>query len=156
MDDARGKPLARPTRLGLSILAVALLVIGAPLVLFPARTDDLFSWTIQPPLTAATLGAGYWGSFVLVLLSARQSLWTHARVAMPGIMVAGTLLLVATLLHLDRFHMESLTGWLWLVLYALLPPGAALLVLRQRAVPGRDGPREAPMPSWGVVALAAQ
>ncbi len=156
MDDAGPQPLAPESRLGLLILAGSLLVIGAPLVLLPARTEDVFSWTIEPPLTAAWLGAGYWGSFVLVLLCARQAFWTHARVAMPGIIVAGVFLLLATFIHLDRFHMDAVTGWAWLILYALLPPGAAVLVLRQRRLPGGGGPRTAPMPRWAVVALAAQ
>jgi hypothetical protein len=154
--DVRVKPPAPETRLGLLILAAQLVVIGFPLVVLSEQTDTYFSWSIQPPLTAAFLGACYWGSCLLVLLSAQRSAWAHARVVLPGIVVAGCLLLLATLLHLDRFHMDAVTGWVWLVLYALLPPAALLLFLRQRAVPGGDPPRRTPMPRWAVLALTAQ
>src|ERR687885_2726681 len=113
-------PLARESKLGLWVLGVTLVIIGFPLVALTTRTDTFFSWTIQPPLTAAFLGACYWGSAVLVVASARRSRWECARVAVPGIVTAGVFLLLATLIHYDRFHMDKATGWTWLVLYALL------------------------------------
>jgi hypothetical protein len=151
------KGVARETRLGLLVLAAVLFVVGLPLVLAPTRTDQWFAWTIEPPLTAATLGACYWGSLVLVVLCARERAWACARVAAPGILVAGTLLLVATLIHLDKFHMDSVTGWTWVVLYALLPPGAILMLVIQARVPGGDPPRRAPLPHWarGVLGVHA-
>lgn len=142
------KPVARVTRVGLLVLAATLFVVGLPLVLAPTQTDRWFAWTIEPPLTAATLGACYWGSLVLVVLCARERAWACARVAAPGILVAGTLLLVATLIHIDRFHTDSVTGWTWVVLYALLPPGAILMLVIQARLPGGDPPREAPLPRW--------
>ena len=54
----------------LYVNSALVLVIGIPLSLLPARTGTFFAWTIHPPLTAAALGAGYWASFVLELLSA--------------------------------------------------------------------------------------
>jgi hypothetical protein len=152
----RAAPLAPEAKLGLWILAVTLVVIGFPLVVLTKQTDTYFSWTIQPPLTAAVLGACYWGSAALVLTSARRSTWAYARVAVPGIVVAGVFLLLATLLHHDRFHMDSATGWAWLVLYALLPPSALVLFSRQRSAPGGDPVRAAPMSRWAIRALAMQ
>jgi hypothetical protein len=149
-------PLAPESRFGLWFLGVTLVVIGFPLIALTTRTDTYFSWTIQPPLTAAFLGACYWGSAVLVLASARRSRWAYARVAVPGIVVAGSFLLLATLIHYDRFHMDSATGWVWLVLYALLPPSALVLVLRQRSTPGGDPVRASPMSRWVVCVLAVQ
>ena len=148
--------LAPQSRFGLWTLGILLAVIGLPLNLLPGETETAFSWTIEPPLTAAWLGGCYWGSCVLVLLSARRSAWTHARVVVPGILVAGVFLLSATLIHIDRFHMDSVTGWVWLVLYSLLPPGAIALVVLQSRVPGEDLVRAAPMPRWAVVVLGAQ
>jgi hypothetical protein len=155
-DDPRVRRLAPESRVGLWTLGILLAVIGLPLNLLPRETETAFSWTIEPPLTAAWLGACYWGSCVLVLLSARRSAWTHARVVVPGILVAGAFLLSATLIHIDRFHMDGVTGWVWLVLYSLLPPAAVALVVRQAGVPGRDPVRQAPMPRWAVAVLVAQ
>jgi hypothetical protein len=43
------------------------LAVGALFVLSTA-TDRYFAWTIEPPLTAALLGAGYAAGCVLVVL----------------------------------------------------------------------------------------
>src|SRR2546423_11959349 len=75
---------------GLGVLTAALLVVGLPLVVAPARTDRYFSWTMDVPLTAAFLGASYWTAAVFTLLSAREREWARARSVMPGVLVAGT------------------------------------------------------------------
>jgi hypothetical protein len=116
------------TRLGLAVLTVALLVVGLPLVVAPGRTDRYFAWTIDVPLTAGFLGACYWTAALFTFLSARERTWERVRVVMPGILVAGTLILAATLIHIDRFAMDSMRGWIWVILYAGLPPGVLLLL----------------------------
>ena len=153
-------PVSRPTtgfaRLFLYQLAATLFVVGFPVFVLSARTGEYFAWTINPPLTAAFLGANYWGSMVLVLFCARERDWVVARVTVPGIFVAGTLLLLATLLHLDRFAMDTVRGWLWVILYAGLPPAVALLVAVQARTPGGDPPRVAPLPAGIRLVLALQ
>jgi hypothetical protein len=101
---------------GLALIAGALLFIGA------TRTDAWWSWTIAPPLTAATLGAFYWAAFVLILTAARSDAWAEARPAAIPVAVIAVLLLVVTLIHLDRFDLDSLFGVFWLVTYILVPP----------------------------------
>ena len=71
------------------------------------QTDTWFAWTIYPPLTAAVLGAGYWASFVLELLSARERRWARTRVAVPAVLLFSTLNLAITLVDADRFHFRS-------------------------------------------------
>src|SRR3954471_24627187 len=115
--------------LGLAVLTVALIVVGLPVVVAPGRTDELFTWTIDVPLTAAFLGACYWTAALFALLSAREREWARVRAVMPGILVAGTLILVATLVDVERFAMDAARGWIWVVLYAGLPPGGLLLLL---------------------------
>lgn len=138
-------------------VAEAVLVTSAviPLLLAPARTETTFAWTIQPPVTAAFLGAGYAASLVLVLVSARQPSWAAARVAVPGVLVFTTVTLAATLLHLDRFNLDSPHGlarfsaWTWLVVYLLATPVLlALLVGQLRRTAGVDPERRAPLPRW--------
>jgi hypothetical protein len=148
--------VAELTRLFLLQLGVTLIVIGFPLFVLTEHTDDYFAWTINPPLTAAFLGANYWGSAVLALLSARERTWAAAGVAMPGIFVAGTLLLLATFLHLEPFHMDTVRGWLWVILYALLPPSVVTLVVLQRRVDRHDAPKRAPLAAAARLTLLAQ
>lgn len=155
-ETTEAQAVAPEARMALGALAVALIAIGLPLNVAPSRTDELFAWTIEPQTTAATLGACYWGSCVLVALAATRSRWVEARVAVPGIVVAGTFLLGTTFLHWDTFHMEDWTGWLWLILYAILPPAAALMLWRQRRMPGGEPPKAGPLPRWALLALGAQ
>jgi hypothetical protein len=140
--------------LGLAVLTVALIVVGLPVVVAPGRTDELFTWTIDVPLTAAFLGACYWTAALFALLSARERVWARVRPVMPGILVAGTLILTATLVHYDKFAMDTARGWIWLILYAGLPPGVLLLLVLQRRQPGTDPPVALPIERWAAVAFA--
>ena len=83
---------------GLTVLGVV------ALYLLPARTAELFAWTIQPPLTATFLGAGYAAGCTLVLLSLRDPVWADSRVPVLTILVFAVLTLAATLLHVEQFH----------------------------------------------------
>ena len=112
------QPLTPRLRLILDVFAGLALIAGALLFLGSTRTDAWWSWTIVPPLTAATLGAFYWAAFVLILSAARSRTWTEARPAAYPVAVIAVLLLVVTLYHLDRFDLDSLFGVFWLVVYA--------------------------------------
>jgi hypothetical protein len=105
------------------VVAAGLAAI-AGFLLFPlaAETDRFFSWTIEPPITAAFLGAAYWAALVLFVWAARQRTWALARTAMPAVTTIAVLLLATTLIHLDKFDLDSLFGWFWLVVYCLVTP----------------------------------
>ena len=138
-------------------------LVGIQLFVFPERTDRYFAWTIQPPLTAAFLGAAYWASFLLELLAARQRAWAHARIALPAVLAFTALTLVVTLVHLDRFHLHRpnapstiLVTWVWIAVYATVPPAMSVLLVRQLRTRGGDPPRELPLTTWLRVVLAIQ
>lgn len=117
---------------GLAVIAGALLFIGAE------ETDDWFSWTIQPPLTAAFLGGVYWAAAVLFWQTSRLSGWPALRAAAVAEAVAATGLLVATLIHLDKFH-DDLFGYFWITVYAIAAPAIAVLTIALwRRGEGRD------------------
>ena len=132
----------RPTTLGLSVIfwvfAGLALIAGGLLFIGATRTDAWWSWTIEPPLSAATLGAFYWAAFVLILTAARSQTWAEARPAAYPVTVIAVLLLVVTLYHLDRFDLNSLFGVFWLVVYALVPPLLVWALADQLRAPGED------------------
>ena len=142
--------------------SVLVLVIGFPLYLLSERTDSWFAWTINPPLTAAALGAGYWASFVLELLSARERLWARTRVAVPAVLLFSTLTLAVTLLHADRFHFHSprlitrAGTWVWLGVYVSVPLAMSWLLVAQQRQARPDPARVAPLAPWARVVLALQ
>lgn len=154
------RPLTPGMRQMLLSASALVFVIGVPLLLASAQTAEYFAWTVQPPLTAAFLGAAYWASCVLELSASREHLWARARIAVPAVLTFTALTLVVTLLHINRFHFNfavtdadarttawsTLTGtWVWLLVYALVPVVMGTLLVLQLRVPGGDPPRIAPM-----------
>jgi hypothetical protein len=141
------------------------LAVGALYVL-AERTSDFFAWTIQPPLTAAFLGAGYAAGFILVVLSLRDPVWAHSRVAVLTILAFVVLTTIATFLHIDRFHfMGEFAGsgfaakaaaWFWLTVYVVVPVLMLLLLLPQERSRGIDPVPRHPVPLVLRIALALE
>jgi hypothetical protein len=148
-----------------SFAALTALATGALYVL-AENTSETFAWTIDPPLTAAFIGAGYAAGFVLVVLSLRDPVWAHSRVAVLTIFVFVVLTLVATLLHINRMHFDDDFGgldalakgaaWFWLVVYVVIPVAMAVLLVRQERTPGEDPPPNHPVPVALRFALALE
>jgi hypothetical protein len=134
----------------------AALAAVAGFLLFPlaGETDRFFSWTIEPPLSAAFLGAAYWAALVLLAWAARQREWAFARTAMPPVATIAALLLVTTLIHLDKFDLDGLFGWFWLVVDCLVTPLLAWSIARQTRTTGPvpRGLHPLPGPVRGVLA----
>lgn len=155
-------PVLRPTRVLLVAFGVLTLLAVAALFVRPDTTDQFFAWTIKPPLTAAFLGAAYAAGFTLVLLSLRSEAWVHARAAILTIFVFTVLTLIASLAHLDRFHLDVPTAfpryaaWFWLTVYVVIPVALVVLLTLQARAPGTHPPRARPLPRPLAVALAVE
>ena len=156
----------KKTTLGIRIIlyvaSFLVLTVGFSLYLLSEKTDVYFSWTINPPLTAAFLGAGYLAAFLMEFLSARESIWARARLAVPGVFAFTFLTLIVTLVHLDRFHFDSpqlitkAGTWVWLGIYAGVPLAMGVLWAVQVRQPGVDPLRKAPLPGWMRATLIVQ
>jgi len=134
---------------GLLYLASFLTFIaGIQLYILTEATDRYFAWTIALPLTAAFLGANYLASALLTFFSARKKNWTQTRATLPSVLVFTTLLLIATILHRDKFHWNSVFGWAWLIVYVAVPPALFYLLILQWRSPGESRPRTRPLPFW--------
>jgi len=148
----------------LVLAAVLVLLIGIPLFLFPGSTEDSFSWTVRPDLTAAFFGAGYWAAAVLEMTGARRDRWGDARIAVPAVAVFTVATLATTVVHLDRFHFDHpdlvtrVGTWGWLVVYAVVPLlilGALAAQLRSTGWAERAGASMAVSTRRGLAAAAA-
>ncbi|MBD3927422.1 hypothetical protein IEZ26_22560 [Nocardioides cavernae] len=152
-------------RLLLVVAAVLVFLAGFQLTVFPTRTAEWFSWTIDVPMTAVFLGAAYWSSAVLEVAGARSRTWSRARLTVWTVLVFTVLTLVVTLVHLDKFHLgaENPAGaraitWGWLAIYAGVPVAMVVgLVLQARAGGTRvvDVVRLPAGLRWLLVGLAA-
>ncbi len=130
--------------------------VGVFTFVLATETERLFAWTINPPLTAAFLGANYFAAFFLALLGARERVWAYAAIAYVVSVVFTSFTLFATLLHLDKFNFDNVNGWLWTIVYVTVPPYLVLVGIPQVRLRGEDPPRTAPIPGWLVALVAAQ
>jgi hypothetical protein len=160
---AAGKPLLPGMRRLLHVAAVLVLLAGFQLFVFTEHTASYFAWTIRNPLAAAFLGAGYWASASFEALAARQRIWANARIAVPTVLVFTVLTLVATLGHLELFHLGSqfaastrIVTWAWIAIYTVVPVLMLIILTVQLRTPGDDPARAAPLPGWVYGLLAAQ
>jgi hypothetical protein len=155
-------PVLRPMRALLVVFGVLTLLAVAALFVRPETTDRYFAWTIKPPLTAAFLGAAYLAGCTLVLLSLRAAAWAHARAGVVTILVFTVLTLVATLAHLDRFHLQAggaaarAAAWFWLAVYVSVPVVMVVLLAVQHRTQGGHPDRAQPLPVWLAAALAVE
>jgi hypothetical protein len=123
-------------RVLLYVLTALTFFAGTQLFVLAEHTDAFFSWDIDPPLTAAWVGAGFWSASIISFWAARQKLWVRARLPIPTILTVATLLLVATLDHIDAF--DGLLGAAWIEVYAIFAPIAVAIVAMQLVTPGLD------------------
>ena len=151
-------PIRQTTLAMRGLLALAgLLVIGAgiPLFILSDTTADHFAWTIQPALTAAALGATYWGSAVIELVASRATSWAQARVAVPGVLAFTALMNIPIFENFESYHLDRPAAWAWIATYLIVPAVMGGVLWHQLKQPGGDPPRERrlPLPLRGLVAL---
>jgi hypothetical protein len=162
MGDTGVKHITRPMRLLLVLSGVLVVLAGLELTLHPGDTDERFAWTIRPSITSAALGGFYLAAIFLTFLSARQRLWASVRIFAPGTLAFSSLILVATLIHLDKFHTDGPTTFaqvqagLWIGVYVCYPPLLVAAWLHQHRAPGGDPPRIAPLAPRFRLATGAQ
>jgi len=108
------------------LVAAVILLFG-----FPDRTGELFAWPISPPLSAYMLASAYVGGIWFFVGVAATKRWHRVAPGFPAVIVFAAALLVATLLHLDRFT-QNLSFFTWIALYATTPFIVAWLWWMQR------------------------
>ena len=138
----------------------------------PAETADLWSWTIAPDLTPIFLGAGYGAGAFFFWRTFQADRWHPSSAGVLGASVFAGLMLIATLIHWDKFNhgdapfLAAVAFYGWVGIYVVSPFVVFWLWRRnQRTDPGRPEPRDAIVPrsvrlvagvfSAGAIAAAA-
>ncbi|HAV76518.1 MAG TPA: hypothetical protein DCX53_04095 [Anaerolineae bacterium] len=162
MIDTSFKPSLPITRGWLNFATGVEIIAILQLYFFSQSTDKYFAWTIANPLTAAFLGAGFGAGFILVFIYRKETLWANARVALPGVLAFTLLTLLATFLHIDKFHIVTSSvptavffSWVWIIIYILAPIAQAAAIWQQTRASGGDPPREHLLPAWLKIALGS-
>lgn len=148
-----------PVTRWVAIAIVPFLVVAAILLFaFPERSGELFAWQIDVPLSAFLLASAYTGGIWFFMRVATARKWHHVRHGFPAVVVFAGALLVATLLHLDRFSM-NVSFAAWMTLYATTPFIVAALAVAQRqsdlGTPDRPDVTVPGVPRFGLAAIGA-
>lgn len=109
------------TRLVGAVVTVVLILAFAILFFLPDQTGKLFAWAIKPHMSALYIGAAYLGGAWLQVNIAFGKRWHRVQAGFPAVTVFTTLMLIATLLHWERFSLGTLAFKLWLILYIFSP-----------------------------------
>ena len=134
------------TRIVAVVIVPFLAVASFLLFALPGRTGELFAWAISPPLSAYMLGSAYVGGIWFFIGVALTKRWHRVAPGFPAVVVFAGALLVATVLHLDRFS-QNLSFFTWVVLYATTPfIVAALWWLQRRSDDGAPESVDARVP----------
>ena len=139
---AQGRIL-RSTRVGVWVLFVLALLNGVFLYFLPGRSDTDYAWAIKPAVNGAFIGAGFLAGTIatgLVLFAATR--WRSLQTLPPALWVLATTLLIATLIHTERFKWDYGPTYAWLVVYAGVPFVLPVLVVLQRAVAEPEPPAD--------------
>ena len=117
----RDDRLLAPTRWVAAAIVPVLVAAFVLLYLFPDRTRQLWSWTVEPSMSALIMGGGYLSGAYFFARTARSGEWHRVGVGFVATTVFSSVLLATTVLHWDRFNYAHVSFWAWIVLYGSTP-----------------------------------
>jgi peptidoglycan/LPS O-acetylase OafA/YrhL len=120
------------TKFVAALLGLVVFFAFVVLYFFPTQTKQLFAWPIQPPLTAMFIGASYINGVIFFSAVLLGKKWHHVWAPHIGVFVFATLLLIATILHWDKFSHAHPVFWVWVFIYVVAPVLVAAAFLRNR------------------------
>src|SRR5215213_9358371 len=142
-------PIRLPLRLWLTVEVLFGLAAISTVFLRPEDTANSFAWPIQPAVMAAVLGAFYVSSAFLFVLALFARRWQQVRVMVLPTAAFSTAMLLATVLHWDKFSVGTFPFLIWFASYVLPPPiFVALYVWHQRRAAPPGAGIEIPFVGW--------
>jgi hypothetical protein len=102
------------------------------LYLFPHESGQRFAWEINPFIMAIYMGAGYLGGSFLFLITLVGKRWHRVAAGFPAVTGFTIMMLLATILHWNRFDINHFPFQLWLILYVVTPVLVPVLWWRNR------------------------
>lgn len=136
-------------------LVVFAILVPALVILWgmPDRTADAWAWTIEPELTPIFLGAGYGAGAYFFLRTFLSDRFLPSSAGIFGAAFFATLMLIATLIHWDRFNhgdaplIGALVFYGWVGVYIISPLVVlGLWLANRRTDSGEPAPGDAIVP----------
>jgi hypothetical protein len=118
------------------------------LYLFPQESGQRFAWEINPFIMDVYMGAGYLGGSFLFLITLFGNRWHRVSAGFPAVTGFTIMMLLATILHWNRFDINHFPFQLWLILYVVTPVLVPWLWWRNRVTDPR-------VPETGDIILPA-
>jgi hypothetical protein len=87
----------------------------------PQDTGSLFAWPIAPSMTSFVLASAYFGGAYFFVRVVFEQQWHRIAVGFLPVTTFAALMMVATLLHWERFTHGNVSFVTWAVLYASTP-----------------------------------
>jgi len=113
--------ILRQTRIVLIVVVPFLLLAFLILYFFPDLSGERFAWGIKPHMTALFIGSGYLAGAYMFVFAIFGKHWHRVKGAFPPVTTFTILMLMATIIHWDRFDINHFPFQLWLVLYVITP-----------------------------------
>ena len=111
-----------PLTRAIAAVVVLFLVTAFGILFFlPDRTGELFAWAIKPHMSSMFIGSAYLGGAWILAQAAYGKRWHRVQAVFPAVTVFTTAMLIATLLHWDRFSLGTIPFLAWLILYIISP-----------------------------------
>jgi|SRR5215212_4580826 len=140
-------------------LVVFVILVPALVILWgmPDGTADLWAWTIRPDLTPIFLGAGYGAGAYFFLRTFRAKQFHPSSAGIFGAAFFAGLMLIATLIHWDRFNhgdaptIGALVFYGWVAVYIVSPFAVFALWWANRRTDSRE-----PAPDEPIVPVSAR
>ena len=138
-------------------LVVFAILVPALVVLWgmPDRTADLWSWWITPDLMSIFLGSGYGAGAYFFLRTFRSKQFHPSAAGVFGAAFFATLMLIATIIHWDRFNhgdaplVGAIVFYGWVGVYIVSPVVVLALWWFNRRTDSADPvPGEPIVPAW--------
>jgi hypothetical protein len=127
-------------------LIVFVILVPAVIVLWgtPSHTAQRWAWTIKPDLTPIFLGSGYAAGAFFFWRTFRARIWHPSSAGVLGASVFAGLMLIATLIHFDRFNhghapfLAAFAFWGWTIVYIISPLAVFAIWWTNRATDPRE------------------
>lgn len=123
------KPMSLPMKLILWFVVANAYAGAISLIVFPTDTRSTFFWQIAPPINAGMFGVLYLAAGSVVLRAVLRGQWEPARYLTAMVPAFTGMMLLTTLLHLDRFD-KGPKLYYWLLVYIVAPLAGIIFYLQ--------------------------